>query len=169
MHLIFGRSPLGARLTSKPREAEGRHFSGSTGRSRVFIKTICRFIKSLSLIEVCVAIALLAMVLGSMVSLFGQGFMAGKKTKDKAIVYNLLREELENKSTKSLFPLTSSDNISWGNVTGFPGFARQVNCSAYPGYPSNLSMINVTVGWECNATGGNCSKNMTVRTLQAIY
>jgi hypothetical protein len=119
---------------------------------------------SFSLIEVCISISLIAIILGGMVNLFGQGFQGSRKVTGKITVLNLLREEMENKSQHDTWPPT---NIIRENVSDFPGFARQVNCTCpYSGY-NDLALINVTVWWDWNGT--DYTRNQSVCTLKANY
>lgn len=114
-------------------------------------------IRGFSLIEVAIAIVVLGLVAGTVISVFAAGAKAARKTQQQTIAYNLLREKLEEKFS---WP-PSSEALT--TVTGFTDFQRQVTVtSPYLGN-ANLARINVTVQWDAGL------KNQTVETIKANY
>lgn len=115
--------------------------------------------KSLSLIEVTVAVTILALILGGMLGIFWQGSVASKSSQQRTIAYNLVREKLEEKSVW----LPTSENRAFVDTVAFPGFERQVEMqSPYLGY-ANLAWIRVTVWWD------NGNQSQAIETLKANY
>lgn len=122
-----------------------------------------------SLIEVVIAMALLSLILLGMLSIFKQGYFASRKTQQRTIVYNLLREKIEAYSNWS--SLDVLDGIPDGNVSNtvisnsefFHNVYYMLSLAISDGpIPSNrLKRLNVTANWS----GGNFSLN----TLKADY
>lgn len=116
--------------------------------------------KGLSLIEVTVAVAILALVFGGMLGVFWQGFNTGEESKRRTIAYSLAKEGLERKSTFSPWPPTSE---SRAGVSGFSGFEREVAVTCPYLGNNDLARIRITVWWN------NGSRNQSFETLKANY
>ena len=145
--------------------------------------------KAFSIIEVTIAVAILALVLGGMLAVFHQGAKASLKTRQQAIAYNLLREKLEELSntnpvlftvsnpTCSRPPLTSClprpicpcssytspPDEPIATVGGFPDFEREVDITCPYLGNNNLARIQVIVWWD------NGRYSQSVETLKANY
>ena len=119
--------------------------------------------KGFSLIEIAVAAAVLMLTFGGIVTVFTRGAIASIKTKRYAIVYNILREKLEEKSTPNPWPPTSE---ALAAVNGFATFQRQVTVmSPYLGFP-DLALIQVTVQWLDEK---GILRSQAIQTLKANY
>lgn len=113
-----------------------------------------------SLIEVAVALTLLALVSGGMLAVFNQGFAAARKTQQRTFVYSLAREKIEEKFATNPWPAANETRLA---VSGFAGFEREVVVSCpYLGF-NDLARINVTVWWD------NGARSQTLETLKANY
>ena len=117
--------------------------------------------KGFSLIEVSIAVCILALILAGMLEIFNQGSNAAKKSKDSAAAYSLAREKLE---AYSFAPLPPDGTISenYGTIAEFPDFRRVTNVSDYL-YPGELKQIVVTVWWN------NDRDSQSFVTLKADY
>lgn len=127
------------------------------------------FINGFSLIEVAVAIAILGLIAGGMVAIFGQGSKVTDSSRKKVVAVSLAREKLEELNYNFVLPADSGSD-AYGNITGFTEFRREWNVSwadldgvLGPDYPGNLAQIDVRVYWNNNA------ENITVSTLEASY
>lgn len=128
--------------------------------------------KSFSLIEVAIALALLALILGGMLEIFNRGFSSARKTRQRAVVYNLARGILEDYSdwdsldgldgsvdavvTNGAYALNPA-TITLNNVTYTP----VLTISDGPTFPNKLKRTSLTVTWA----GGS----FTLNTLKADY
>ncbi len=127
--------------------------------------------KGLSLIEVSIAIVVLALVFGGMLAMFKRGFRIGRKSKDLINANAIAREIMEEYSDwNRLVWRTGSDPPAIGSYTD-PPFSVTRNNTTYtaildisngpiPATPS-LKQIEVTVTW-----GG---ESFVLRTLKGNY
>jgi prepilin-type N-terminal cleavage/methylation domain-containing protein len=116
--------------------------------------------KGFSLIEIVIAVGILALIVGGMLEIFQQGFGAAKKSQDRTIAYSLAREKLEEKSSVLPWPPAGEPRAL---VSGFSGVEREVVVvSPYLGY-NDLALISVTVWWD------NGNQSQTFVTLKANY
>ena len=114
--------------------------------------------KGFSLIEVSLAIAILALVLSGMLGIFGQGYLYLKKTRERVVAYSLAKEALERYYDWASLPLTGATyNVSMNGVN----YNVNVTVSDGPVYPSELKQLNVLLTWPAG--------NFTIVTLKAIY
>ncbi|MFH1768624.1 MAG: hypothetical protein ABH858_05655 [Candidatus Omnitrophota bacterium] len=120
-------------------------------------------VKSLSLIEVAIAICILALISGGMLAVFHQGFTRLEKTQKRTGAYNLAREVMEEYSDWSSLP----PNGTYNNPLPYPALINGVTynvdltISDGPLQPASLKQISVDVSWN--------SENYTVETLKADY
>ena len=120
--------------------------------------------KSFSLIEVSTAVVLLAIITSGMLGVFSQGAKVVRKSANRAIAYNLAQEKIEEK----IYWVDGGADPSGealGNVTGFPGFQREVVVGFYsdpPDIPVNTSLgiITVNVLWD------NGTRLISLQTLR---
>jgi len=130
--------------------------------------------KALSLIEVCVAIVIVAIVLASMLGVFSKGYWHLRKTRTRTVAYNLARGITEQYSNwTALVTIAGSppaigtytnppDPVILNNVTYTPSLA----ISNGPGPdPNRLKRLNITISWVEDGV----AKNFTVTTLKANY
>lgn len=121
--------------------------------------------KGLSLIEVCLSLAVLVLVLGGLIGIFAEGHSISAKVKARTIVHNLLKEKLEELYITAAAFFTTPDvyDEARAAVAGFTGFEREVNVtSPYLGR-TQLAHIQVTVWWD------NGTQSQTVETIKANY
>ncbi|MCX5708735.1 MAG: prepilin-type N-terminal cleavage/methylation domain-containing protein [Candidatus Omnitrophica bacterium] len=106
--------------------------------------------RGLSLIEVCVAIAIMAIILVSLSGIFNQGYRFLRKTRMNHLACLLAQEQMENLTHEYIFPSPGSFN----NVENLGDFTRQVIliCPAAqgsdPAVNATLAEISVTVSWQ---------------------
>lgn len=113
-----------------------------------------------SIIEVTIALAVLAIVFAGVTTVLDRGFIAARKTKLRTTAYSLLREKVEEKFSTAVWPPVSEAQAP---VSGFTGFERSVTVTnPYLGY-AGLSLITVTVLWDSNA------KSQAISTIKANY
>jgi prepilin-type N-terminal cleavage/methylation domain-containing protein len=112
--------------------------------------------EGLSLIEVSVALVILALIAGGMLGIFSQGFNIGKLSKEKTIAYSLAREKLEE-SFCYPFPSDSSGTTTRNNIV----YNWTLTVSDGPIYPNELKQLAVTVSWG--------TESYTLVTLKADY
>lgn len=139
--------------------------------------------KSFSLIEVAVAIALLALVFGGMLAVFDRGAIAARKTQQQAAAYNLARGILEEYSrwtridtldgtagsvTNGIYTddlsIPNPDSLSplsLNNITYAPSLA----VLGGPINPDQLKRLDITIFW----TDGAIARSITIATLKADY
>lgn len=117
--------------------------------------------KGFSLIEISVAVALLALILGGMLGVFWQGFYAAEKSQERTAAYNLAREKSEEYSRIPL-PSNGTATEDYGAIPEFSDFKRVVNISDYL-YAGELKQITVTVYWN------NDQDSQSFVTLKADY
>lgn len=129
-----------------------------------------------SLIEVAVAIALLALVFGGSLAVFSQGAVASRKTQQQATAYSLAREFLEQYSDwNSLDILDGSlDGAVTNNTYMNPPAPATINNMLYtpsltvsdgPINPAQLKRLDITISWM----DGSIARNITIATLKADY
>ena len=104
---------------------------------------------SFSLIEVGIAMAVLALVLAGMIGIFSQGFYQSKKTQEFTVAYSLAREKLEEKFA---WPVTNESTTETFNDITYTinSVVSDGPCpSAMAGCPPNneLDQLDVTVTW----------------------
>ncbi|MFH1339348.1 MAG: type II secretion system protein [Candidatus Omnitrophota bacterium] len=117
--------------------------------------------RGFSLIEISVAVALLALILGGMLGIFWQGFVAEKKSQERTIAYSLAREKLEEYSR---IPLPANGTITedYGSIPEFSDFKRVINVGDYL-FPGELKLITVNVYWNSD------QDSQSFVTLKADY
>ncbi len=116
--------------------------------------------RAFSLIEVCAAVIILALIVSSMLGVLWQGNISMQNSRERAIAYTLAIEKLEDKLSANPWPPA---NEALASVSGFSGFQRQVNIVCpYLGF-SDLAHITVTVWWD------NATKSQAFETLKANY
>lgn len=129
-----------------------------------------------SLIEVAVAIALLALVFGGTLAVFNQGAIASRKTQQQAAAYGLARAFLEQYSDwNSLDILDGSlDGVVTNNTYVNPPAPATLNNIAYtpslavsdgPVNPTQLKRLDITISW----IDGAIARSITIATLKANY
>ena len=129
--------------------------------------------KGFSIIEVAIALGILALVLSGTFAVFTRGATAARKTRDSTVMYNLARQALEQYSdwavippfngiyvlpavTMNNFTYNRSLTISDGPCAGLPPF---------PPCPPNNSLKRVSV--TVSVTPGIAA--FTLSTLKANY
>ena len=130
-------------------------------------------IKGFSLIEVAIAIVVLGLVAGTVVSVFAAGAKAARKTQQQTVAYNLARAVLEQYSDwTSLDQLDGLDGIVTNQVNGRPAvtlnniiYTPTLTISDGPISPAQLKLLNATIDW----TDGSIARNISVSTLKANY
>lgn len=139
-------------------------------------KLVMRGAKGFSLIEVAVAIALLALVFGGTLAVFDRGAIASRRTQQQAAAYSLARSFLEQYSDwNSLDILDGSLNgVVTNNTYVNPPAPAALNNIAYtpslavsdgPTNPTQLKRLDITVSW----TDGAIARSITIATLKADY
>lgn len=117
-------------------------------------------ITALSLVEVAISFAILALVLAGIINLFGQAFVQGGKTKNELIALSLAAEKLEEcVDYDDIANQTGSED--YGNITNFEGYKRVTNVTNFT--YNELKRIEVTVFWQ------NDTKNISLLTLKGHY
>jgi prepilin-type N-terminal cleavage/methylation domain-containing protein len=120
--------------------------------------------QGLSLIEVCVAIAILAIILTSLSGIFNQGYRFLRKTRMTHLACLLAQEQMERLMHDNIFPFLGSLNrtVSLGD-----DFRGQVNVTSPASEPSDpaiqafLAEIKVMVFWQ----GQSSEQNFTLTSL----
>ena len=96
----------------------------------------------LSLLEIIVSIAILVSIAVSMTEVFEQGYKSQRKVRMSTIARLLAQEGIENYSAWSV---AASGGQTRANVSGFPGFAREINVTFVT---SGLYQVDVIVYWQ---------------------
>ncbi len=125
-------------------------------------------LNGLSLVEVSIAIAILAVILVSLSSVFTQGYRFLRKTRMSHLACFLAQEKMEQFLHNSTFDYLGSINGSQNLAAPYQDFNGTVNVT-YPatGAGSNatvdsyLARINVTVSWQ----GQKGVQNLTLTSL----
>jgi prepilin-type N-terminal cleavage/methylation domain-containing protein len=106
--------------------------------------------QGLSLIEVCVAIAIVAIILTSLSGMFNQGYRFMRKTRLSQMACLLAQEKMEQLMHEYIFASINSYNAS----EPLPlNFTRQVKVTypasegSAPGVNATMAQVNVTVSW----------------------
>jgi prepilin-type N-terminal cleavage/methylation domain-containing protein len=131
--------------------------------------------QGLSLIEVCIAIAILAIVLVSLSGIFNQGYRFLRKARMNHLACLLAQEQMENLTNEYIFTDLNA-NIDYFNQTEvlsgpFQGFNRTVNVTYWasegsdPLVREDLAQINVTVSWQ----GQSGVQNYNLTSLVVNY
>lgn len=102
-----------------------------------------------SLVEVAISLALLALILSGMLSVFERGFSAASKTKQGTVMYNIARQSMEQYSLFSAIPANGAyalAAVTLNNTT----YNRTLNvadgpCVAGQPCPPNNELKQVTV------------------------
>jgi prepilin-type N-terminal cleavage/methylation domain-containing protein len=131
----------------------------------------------LSLIESMIALAIVALIVGSLLSVFWQSSMLSRKLDSSIASQGLAYEPLENNFTltnatnasNAVWPVNYTYNVtlqgnSTANITYVVGF-NQTNATAYLNYGSKLRYFNSTVTW----TIANKTRSMGISTKKAGY
>lgn len=135
--------------------------------------------KAFSLIEVAIAIGILALVFGGMLAVFDRGAIAARKTQQQAAAYNLARALLEEYSDWGrLIALTGSNPPANETYTNPPNlifsppillnnitYTPQMAISDGPINPAQLKRLEITISW----TDGAIARSITIATLKADY
>lgn len=111
--------------------------------------------KGFNLLELMVAIFIFVIIVSGMLAIFSQAEISISENLKRNIAYNLAREKLEEDYKWPVLP------ESRAQVSGFPGFERQVTVNNY--YYPQLANVNVTIWWN----GGQ--RNQTFQTLKTDY
>lgn len=144
--------------------------------------------KGLSLIEVCISIAIVAIVLASMVGIFSQGYKYLRKSRVNTAVYNLANQLIEQYSNWATLDRLDSgacatDGIVVNTTVGSPysptnqpacvtlafntiplnnvTYTPTLTIADGPTNPTELKQIGVTISW----TEGD----VTITTFKANY
>jgi len=150
--------------------------------------------KALSLIEVCISIAIITIILASIVNIYTQGYRNLRKSRVNTAVYNLARQVMEqyldwdalDKLDSSASPC-ATDGTVVDTTAGSPySPTNQPNCSEYvfttitlndviytpnlaifdgPTDPNILKQLNVTISWVEDGV----TKDFTLVTYKANY
>jgi len=124
--------------------------------------------KSLSLIEVVIAVVLLGALLGSVMSLFSQGFTYSAKYKRKLAVWGLLGSTMENNCSLS----ANRVNGTWTDQVNNFNYSLTFNVSNdtadytngtgnYSFNDGDLYACNATVSWCEGSADLSCGANNT--------
>jgi prepilin-type N-terminal cleavage/methylation domain-containing protein len=119
--------------------------------------------KGFSLIEVAVAVIILALILTGVTGIFWQGFAQAKKAQDDTIAMNLARERIETLSNASSLPTDGVIVEDYGSISGFPAFKRRTLVIDAGAVNGELKQIFVTVYWDADA------RSQTYPTMQTNY
>ena len=123
--------------------------------------------QGLSLIEVCVAIAIVAIILTSLSGIFNQGYRFLRKTRMNHLACLLAQKQIENLTHENIFSHLGSLNGTGTLGAPFQDFSGQVNVTCPASEPSDpavrayLAEINVTVSWQ----GQSGVQNFTLTSL----
>ncbi|MBU1044476.1 MAG: type II secretion system GspH family protein [Candidatus Omnitrophica bacterium] len=137
--------------------------------NKIKIKITC-FSQGFSLIEVSLAILVLSIILSGSLKMFSQGHGLARKSKEKAVVYSLAREILEEYSDWSwLVARTGANPPSNGVYVNPPLTVTRNNVNYMPSLiissgplaASELKQLEVNVTWA----GGS----FQVKTLKGNY
>lgn len=124
-----------------------------------------RFLNGLSLIEVCLAIAILAVIFISLSGIFNQGYRFLRKTKLRNMACFLAQEKMEVFLHNSTFLLGNNSSVM--NLSApYQDFRGEINITSpasgegsMPGVDATLARINVTIYW--NGTSGEQNFSLT--------
>ena len=127
--------------------------------------------KGFSLIEVAIAIALLALFFGGMLGIFERGAIASRKTQERTVAHSLARAAFEQYASWSA--LDGLDGSTDGTVTNgaYALTVSTLNNITYtpvltiangPIFPLQLKQLSLTITW----TG---APPFTISTLKANY
>jgi prepilin-type N-terminal cleavage/methylation domain-containing protein len=123
----------------------------------------------LSLIEVCIAIAILAVMLTSFSGIFNQGYRFLRKARMNNLACLLAQEQMEKLLHNSSFSYLGSINGATQPLSApYQDFSGQVNIT-YPAtgegssssVDANLTRITVTIYWQ----GQSGQQNLTLTSL----
>ena len=112
--------------------------------------------KGFSLIEVSIAILILALIAGGMLEIFSQGFNEAKKSRERTAAYSLAREKLEE-NFRYPFPSDSSGADTRNGIV----YNWRLTVAGGPIHPKELKQLRVTVSWG--------TESYTLTTLKADY
>lgn len=124
--------------------------------------------KGFSLIEICIAIALLAIILGFMLKIFSQGYRYVRKSKLQTVACFLAQEKTEENSVWPPPDGTGTHTEDYGSIADFPDFKRVVVIAddPIPTLPAgSLKQLDVTVYWQ----GERGQRSLTLRTMIANF
>jgi prepilin-type N-terminal cleavage/methylation domain-containing protein len=127
-------------------------------------------VKGFSLIEVAIALALLALFFGGMLGIFERGAIASRKTQERTVAHNLARAAFEQYASWS--DLDGLDGTTDGVVINgaYPLTVSTLNNIAYtpvltiangPIFPLQLKQLSLAITWA--------SGTFTISTLKADY
>lgn len=118
--------------------------------------------RGLSLIEVTVATAILALILGGMLGIFGQGFASARQSQERAVAYNLARSVLEDYfdwSRISVLPLSIQINLTPENINNII-YSKSITVSNQGPY-GTLRRIRAVISWN--------SGSFSLETFKSAY
>lgn len=126
--------------------------------------------KGFSLIEVAIALALLALFFGGMLGIFERGAIASRKTQERTVAHNLARAAFEQYASWSA--LDGLDGSTDGVVTNgpYPLTVSTLNNITYtpvltigngPIVSLQLKQLSLSITWA--------SETFTISTLKADY
>ena len=125
-----------------------------------------------SLIEVSIAVLILALISGGMLEIFFQGFNAAKKSMERTTAYSLARgiiEEYSDWDTLDKLDGTYDGTVTNGVYTNPPNqvslsgvsYTPTLTVADGPIHPDKLKQLTVTVSWG--------TESYTLTTLKADY
>ncbi len=118
--------------------------------------------RAFSLIEMALAVAIFTIVGQGMLTIFWQGARVTYLNQQRAIVYNLAREKMEEEYKILPWPAVNEARAVVDPVL-FPGYERQVVVTVpYLGY-NGLCLIRVNVWWDSGR------QTSYLETLKADY
>ena len=125
-------------------------------------------VKGFSLIEVAIALALLALFFGGMLGIFERGAIASRKTQERTVAHSLARAVFEQYASWSALDALS---VAPGVTNGiYPPTASTINNITYtpsltiadgPIVPTQLKQLSLTIAWSAGT--------FTISTLKADY
>lgn len=129
-----------------------------------------QYAKGFSLIEVAIALALLALFFGGMLGIFARGAIASRKTQEHTVAHSLARAAFEQYASWSA--LDGLDGSTDGVVTNgaYTLTVSTINNITYtpvlmitdgPIFPLQLKQLSLTITWA--------SETFTISTLKADY
>jgi Tfp pilus assembly protein PilV len=116
----------------------------------------------LSIVEVCISIAILAIILVPVAGIFTQGYRYLRNIRERAAAYSLARGILEEYSdwTKVTNPPEFSQTTAINNIN----YIWNLNISNATGYNGQLKQLNLTITWP-----GWPQKRFNIVTYKADY
>lgn len=135
------------------------------GRGRCFLKRARSGVDGFSLVEVSIAMLVIAILIASILTTVTHGFSILSRSRETLRANQILQQELETIRTYSWLQMTNSANFASTNSTD-QGITYSITRAATNFYNStsycsnNMKQVTITVTWT-NSSGTVESKSMT--------